>query len=122
MLDYRFHGPVARIVLVVGLIVFVNWALSGVGHGLTDANIALLLFAFFLVVSAAASLWQTRERLALVTSMSQISRWNLLIIVIALVNAFTQTSGTGPIHSFFWSTVAAINFVNAFIRPQQKTS
>ncbi len=120
MINYRLHGPVARIVLVVGLIVFVNWALSGINHGLTDANTALLLLSFFLIASAAVSLWQTRERLALVTSMSEIRRWNLLIVVIALVNAFTQTSGTGPIHSFFWSTVAAINFVNAFIRPQPK--
>jgi len=122
MINYRLHGTLAWVVAAVGLIVFVNWALSGVGHGLTNANIALLLLSFFLVASAAASLWQTRERLALVTSMSQISRWNLFIVVIALVNAFTRTSGTGPIHSFFWSTVAAINFVNAFIRPQQKTS
>jgi hypothetical protein len=119
MIDYRLHGPVARIVLVVGLIVFVNWALSSINHGLTDANTALLLLSFFLVASAAVSLWQTRERLALVTSVSEIKRWNLLIVVIGLVNASTQA---GQIHTFFWSTVAAINFVNAFIRPQQKTS
>ena len=119
MIDYRLHGSLAWVVAIVGLIVFANWALSGAGHGLTDANTALLILSFFLVVSAAASLWQTRERLALVTSISEIRRWNVLIVVIGLVNASTQT---GQIHSFFWSTVAAINFVNAFIRPQQKTS
>ena len=125
MIDYRLHGSLAWVVAIVGLLAFANWALSGINHGLTDANTALLLLSFFLIASAAVSLWQTRERLALVTSISEIKRWNMLIVVIGLVNAFTQTNGTGEtsqIHSFFWSTVAAINFVNAFIRPQQKTS
>ncbi len=125
MINYRLHGPLAWVVPIVGLLVFVNWILSGINHGLTDTSTALLILSFFLVASAAVSLWQARERLALVTSISQISRWNLLIVVIGLVNAFTQTNGTGEtsqVHSFFWSTVTAINFVNAFIRPQQKTS
>jgi len=125
MINYRLHGPLAWAVPIVGLLVFVNWILSGINHGLTDTSTALLILSFFLVASAAVSLWQARERLALVTSISQISRWNLLIVVIGLVNAFTQTNGTGEtsqVHSFFWSTVTAINFVNAFIRPQQKTS
>jgi len=125
MMNYRLHGPLAWVIAFVGLLAFANWALSGINHGLTDTSTALLLLSFFLIASAGASLWQTRERLALVTSISEIRRWNLLIVVIGLVNAFTQTNGTGEtsqIHSFFWSTVAAINFVNAFIRPQQKTS
>jgi len=119
MIDYRLHGSLAWVVAIGGLLVFVNWALSGINHGLTDTSTALLILSFFLVASAGASLWQTRERLALITSISEIRRWNLLIVVIGLVNASTQT---GHINSFFWSTVAAINFVNAFIRPQQKTS
>ncbi len=125
MINYRLHGPLAWAVPIVGLLVFVNWILSGINHGLTDTSTALLILSFFLVASAGASLWQARERLALVTSISQISRWNLLIVVIGLVNAFTQTNGTGEtsqVHSFFWSTVAAINLVNAFIRPQPKSS
>jgi len=125
MINYRLHGPLAWVVAIVGLLAFANWILSGINHGLTDTSTALLLLSFFLVASAAVSLWQTRERLALVTSVMQISRWNMILVVIGLVNAFTQTNGTGEtsqIHSFFWSTVAAINFVNAFIRPQQKAS
>lgn len=122
MMNYRLHGPLAWVIALVGLLAFANWALSSINHGLTDISTALLLLSVFLVASAGASLWQARERLALVTSVSQISRWNMILVVVGLVNAFTQTSGTNHIHSFFWSTVAAINFVNAFIRPQQKAS
>jgi len=125
MMNYRLHGPLAWVIALVGLLAFANWALSSINHGLTDISTALLLLSVFLVASAGASLWQAREGLALVTSISQISRWNLLIVVIGLVNAFTQTNGTGEtsqVHSFFWSTVAAINLVNAFIRPQPKSS
>lgn len=119
MIDYRLHGTLAWVVAIVGLIVFANWALSGINYGLTNSSTALLLLSFFLIASAGASLWQTRERLALVTSIIEIRRWNLLIVVIGLINASTQT---GHINSFFWSTVAAINFVSAFIRPQPKAS
>ncbi len=83
MIDYRLHGPLAWVVAIVGLLAFANWALSGINHGLTDANTALLLLSFFLIASAAVSLWQTRERLALVTSISEIKRWNMLIRLIA---------------------------------------
>ncbi len=121
-MNYRLHGPLAWVIALVGLLAFANWALSSINHGLTDISTALLLLSVFLVASAGASLWQARERLALVTSISQISRWNMILVVVGLVNAFTQTNGTSHSNSFFWSTVAAINFVNAFIRPQQKTS
>jgi len=119
MINYRLHGTLAWAVPIVGLLVFVNWILSGINHGLTDTSTALLILSVFLVASAAASLWQAREHLALVTSVTQVSRWNMILVVVGLVNAFTQA---GHSNSFFWSTVAAINFVNAFIRPQQKTS
>ncbi len=121
-MKYWPRDTLARVVLVVGLLIFANWMLSGIGHGLTDASTALLLISLFLAASALASLWRARERLALVTSVSRVSRWSLLIVVVGLVNASLYTRGTDDVNhvnSFFWSTVAAISFVNAFIRPQQ---
>jgi len=119
------RDTLARVVLIVGLLIFANWMLSGTGHGLTDASTALLLLSLFLAASAAASLWRTRERLALVTSVSQVSRWSLLIVVIGLINASVSTHGSdglNHVNAFFWSTVAAISFVNAFIRPQPEAT
>ncbi len=125
MMKYWPRDTLARVVLIIGLLICANWMFSAAGHGLTDESTALLLFSLFLAASAAASLWRTRKRLALVTSLAQVSRWSLLIVVLGLINASAQTSGTGAttrIHSFFWSTVAAISFVNAFIRPQRDAS
>lgn len=122
------NGPrdtLGRGLLIGGLLIFVNWALSGTGHGLMDAGTALLLVSLYLAVSTVASLWRARHRLSVATSLSQVRLWSVGLVLLGLMNAWTYMRETGTMaheQSFFWSTVAATSFVTAIIRPQLQVS
>ncbi len=123
MMENWTHDTLARVLLIIGLLIFVNWVLSGTSHGLMDAGTALLLVSLFLVTSTAASLWRARQRLIVATSLSQVRLWSIGLVIIGLVNAWTYVQEAGAMahaQSFFWSTIAATSFVGAILRPQAR--
>jgi len=123
MMENWTRDTLARVLLMMGLLIVVNWALSGTGHGLMDADTALLLVSLFLAASTVASLWRARQRLSVVTSLSQVRLWSIGLVIIGLVNAWTygqEASAMAHEQSPFWSTIAATSFVGAIIRPQAR--
>jgi len=123
MIENWTRDTLTRVLLIIGLLIGVNWALSGTNHGLMDAGTALVLVSIFLVTSTAVSLWRARQRLSVATSLSQVRPWSVALVVLGLVNAWTYTQETGAMtyeQSFFWSTIAATSFIGAIIQPQAR--
>jgi len=120
-MKYWPHDTVGRLIFTVRLLVFANWIGAIVGHGLTNESTALVLVSLVLVASAAATLWRGRQHLTVVTSLSQVRRGSLILVVLGIAYAWIDAQEAGSMRheqSFFWSTIAATSFISAIVHPQ----